>query len=118
MFLIRALFYKGRLPHEAVYVAALWRQKLISQLKIHSTFCKYNVFSAVKLLNLTISKLNCTANGVFFLPIIIGSNGYIHPRQFLQDLANQTAFYRHIPWHNLYLFYLSLICFILLSALS
>jgi hypothetical protein len=58
------------------------------------------------------SKINkyqdvCTANGVSFLPIIIESNGYIHPqaRQFLQDLAKQAAFYRPIPWHNL--FYLS-----------
>ena len=38
----------------------------------------------------------CTANGVSFLPIIIKSNGYIHPqaRQF-QDLAKQAAFYHH-----------------------
>ena len=52
----------------------------------------------------------CTANGVSFLPIILESNGYIHPeaRQFLRDLAKQAAFYRHIPWQNLYLFtYLS-----------
>ena len=70
------------------------------------------------------SKINkyqdvCTANGVSFLPIIIESNGYIHPqaRQFLQDLAKQAAFYRHIPWHNLYLFYLSLISVSLQSAL-
>ena len=43
---------------------------------------------------------------VSFLPIIIESNGYIQPQasQFLQDLAKQAAFYRHIPWHNLYLF--------------
>ena len=34
----------------------------------------------------------CTANGVSFLPIIIESNGYIHPeaRQFLRDLAKQA----------------------------
>ena len=70
------------------------------------------------------SKINkyqdvCTANGVSFLPIIVESNGYIHPqaRQFLQDLAKQAAFYRHIPWHNLYLFYLSLISVSLQSAL-
>jgi len=60
-----------------------------------------------------------TANGVSFLPIIIESNGYIHPpaRQFFLDLAKQAALYRHIPWHNLYLFYLSLISVSLQSAL-
>ena len=47
----------------------------------------------------------CTANGVSFLPIIIEPNGCIHPeaRQSLRDLAKQAAFYRHNPWHNLYL---------------
>ncbi len=71
-----------------------------------------------------ISKINkcqdvCTANGASFLPIIIESNGYIYPqaRQFLQYLAKQAAFYRHIPWHNLYLFYLSLISVSLQSTL-
>jgi len=49
--------------------------------------------------------------------IIIESNGYIQARQFLQDLAKQAAFYRHIPWHNLYLFYLSLISISLQSTL-
>ena len=36
----------------------------------------------------------CTANGASFLPIIIKSNGHIHPqaRQFLQDLAKQACF--------------------------
>jgi len=70
------------------------------------------------------SKINkyqdvCTANGVSFLSIIIEFNGYIHPqaRQFLQDLAKQAAFYHHIPWRNLYLFYLSLISVSLQSAL-
>jgi len=38
--------------------------------------------------------------GVYFLPIIIKSNGY-KARQILQDLAKQAAFDRHIPWRNL-----------------
>lgn len=45
--------------------------------------------------------------------------GYIHPqaRKFLQVLTKQAALYRHIPWRDQYLLYLSLISVSLQSVL-
>ena len=51
----------------------------------------------------------CNTNGVSFLPFIMEfpfypflSNGFIHPtsKLFLEDLAKQASFFRHMPWSN------------------
>ena len=62
----------------------------------------------------------CNTNGVSFLPFIMESNGFIHPKSklFLQDLAKQASFFRHIPWNNLFQFFLSILSVSLHSALS
>jgi len=62
----------------------------------------------------------CNNNGVSFLPFIMESNGFIHPQSklFLEDLAKQASFFRHIPWTNLFQFFLSILSVSLHSALS
>ena len=62
----------------------------------------------------------CNTNGVSFLPFIMESNGFIHPtsKLFLEDLAKQASFFRHIPWSNLLQFFLSILSVSLQSALS
>jgi hypothetical protein len=62
----------------------------------------------------------CNTNGVSFLPFIMESNGFLHPtsKQFLEDLAKQASFVRHIPWSNLLQFFLTILSVSLQSALS